>query len=182
MLAYLLQAKLPKLTCGLFKWLAVALLLVGCSEAPQQLESKALKDFSLFTESGESVSLHQQKGKVVLINFWASWCAPCLQEFPFLQQLQQEYAAQDLTVLAINLDQNSEDAKSWLNEVEVDFTILFDPQSKVSQKLNVQVMPTSILLDKEGKQRFIFKGYKPSLQKQYHQAITQLLSEQASTP
>ncbi len=153
---------------------SVCVLLLSCTPAQQEVSQPA-PDFSLTSLSGSQVSLVEQQGKVVLLNFWASWCVPCLKEFPFLQQLQQDYAEQGFIVLAVNVDQDKEEALQWLKTKSVTFTVLFDSDSMVRQSYNVQGMPTSILVDASGQQRSIFKGYKASAQQQYHKAIKRLL-------
>ncbi len=97
------------------------------------------------------VSLEQQKGKVVYLDFWASWCAPCRQSFPWMNELKQRYGTQGLTIIAVNLDKQREDSKAFLAATQSEFTIAFDPEGKTAELYQVEGMPSSYLIDRDGK-------------------------------
>ncbi len=98
--------------------------------------------------------------KLVLLDFWASWCAPCRQSFPFMQSLQQRYGAQGLRVVAVSLDARAEDAQRFLDQRQPDFALWHDPQARLVVDYPVQVMPTSFLLDAQGRVLHRHSGFR----------------------
>ena len=82
-------------------------------------------DFTLKSQQGDNLKLSELRGKVILINFWASWCGPCRQEMPVLDELYRHYRSLDFTILGVNVEQNSDDARSLLKDVSVSFPVLF---------------------------------------------------------
>ena len=134
-------------------------------------------DFTLTSKDGDNVRLQEHLGDVVLINFWASWCGPCREELPYLEELQQEYADLGFTILAVNLDEDPSKADLLLNDIPVSFPVLFDVNDDVSKLYNVQAMPTTVIVDRDGKQRLLHKGYKRGDEVKYKQAVKALLRE-----
>ena len=108
------------------------------------------------------VSLDQQKGKVVFVDFWASWCGPCRQSLPLYDKLNAELARRDFTLLAINLDEDDADANAFLKEHPVHYTVLRDPAGDVPKAFGLVGMPTSYLIDKAGVVRAQHSGFNPS--------------------
>src|SRR5476651_1911637 len=133
--------------------------------------------FQLPAAVGDPVSLADLKGQVVLINFWASWCGPCRQEMPILDQLYKKYRAAGFTLLGVNVEPKSADAVGFLKATPVSFPILFDPDSKVSQLYEVSGMPSTVILDRSGKVRYIHHGYKPGEESEYQDQIRSLVRE-----
>jgi thiol-disulfide isomerase/thioredoxin len=116
------------------------------------------------------------RGKVVLVDFWASWCGPCKGSFPALEELHKRYAGQGLVVLGINLDETKEAMQEFLAKHPASFAIVRDHQQKMVKTVSISTMPTSFILDSEGKVRFIHNGFHgASTQKQYAEQIEQLL-------
>ncbi|MFQ3232118.1 MAG: thiol-disulfide isomerase/thioredoxin [Reinekea sp.] len=134
-------------------------------------------DFTLASKEGGNVRLQEQLGNVVLINFWASWCGPCREELPYLEELQQEYADLGFTILAVNVDEDPSKADILLNEIAVSFPVLFDVNDDVSKLYDVQAMPTTVIVDRDGNQRLLHKGYKSGDEVKYKQAVKALLRE-----
>jgi len=134
-------------------------------------------DFTLASKDGGNVRLQEQLGNVVLINFWASWCGPCREELPYLEELQQEYADLGFTILAVNVDEDPSKADILLNDIPVSFPVLFDVNDDVSKLYNVQAMPTTVIVDRDGNQRLLHKGYKSGDEVKYKQAVKALLRE-----
>lgn len=134
-------------------------------------------DFTLASKDGGNVRLQEQLGNVVLINFWASWCGPCREELPYLEALQQEYADLGFTVLAVNVDRESSKADILLKDIGVSFPVLFDVNDQVSSLYDVQAMPTTVIVDRDGNQRLLHHGYKSGDEVKYKQAVKALLRE-----
>jgi len=113
-------------------------------------------DFELINMDDETVTLSELRGKVVLVNFWATWCPPCIREMPSMERLHQKIDAADFKVLAINQMEDVDQVFAFTGQLEVDptFDILFDRDSSVSQDYAVRGLPTTFLIDKQGKVRY----------------------------
>jgi peroxiredoxin len=133
--------------------------------------------FSLPSRSGDTVSLAQLKGKVVMLNFWASWCGPCRQEMPLLDSMYKRYSSLGFTLVGVNVDANSKDAEAWLSKTPVSFPVLFDRESKVSAMYDVKAMPSTVFIDRKGNVRALHKGYKAGDEGEYLNQIRALLKE-----
>jgi peroxiredoxin len=133
--------------------------------------------FTLAARSGQDVSLAQYKGQVVMINFWASWCGPCRQEMPLLEQMHKRYSALGFTLVGVNVDANSKDAEEWLTKTPVTFPVLFDRESKVSAMYDVKAMPSTVFIDRQGNVRALHRGYKAGDESEYLNQIRALLKE-----
>ena len=114
--------------------------------------------FALPSRGGDTVSLASLKGKVVMLNFWASWCGPCRQEMPLLEQMHKRYSALGFTLVGVNVDANSKDAEEWLSKTPVSFPVLFDRESKVSKMYDVSAMPSTVFIDRQGNEFFEGRG------------------------
>lgn len=134
-------------------------------------------DFTLKGRTGENLRLAEQVGQVIFVNFWASWCGPCRQEMPELERLHQKYAPLGFKVLAINLDEQSQPAEKFLDKLTISFPVLFDPENKVSRAYGVAAMPTSFLIDRDGRLRYLHKGYQAGFEKTYETQIKALVRE-----
>lgn len=134
-------------------------------------------DFVLKTDSGENLRLEEQRGDVILLNFWASWCGPCRQEMPILEELHQRYERAGFKVLGINVEQDLEAAKRYLSKVDVSFPILYDPTSIAGEAYNVDAMPTTIMIDRDGNMRYLHRGFKPGYEDNYRAEIKELIRE-----
>jgi cytochrome c biogenesis protein CcmG/thiol:disulfide interchange protein DsbE len=124
------------------------------------------------------IDLKDFRGRVVYLDFWASWCAPCLESFPWMQAMQDAYERRGLTVVAVNLDQYRKDADRFLAKFHPNFDVRFDPQGEVAERFKVQGMPTGVLIDRRGVQRFTHVGFRPVDQAVYEGQLRQLLEEQ----
>jgi peroxiredoxin len=133
--------------------------------------------FTLPSRSGDTISLEQLRGQVVMINFWASWCGPCRQEMPLLDQMYKRYSSLGFTLLGVNVEANTEDAERWLAETPVSFPVLFDKDSKVSKLYDVSAMPSTVFIDRKGNLRYLHRGYKPGDESEYLNQIRALLKE-----
>jgi peroxiredoxin len=133
--------------------------------------------FQLNSSLGKPVALADLKGQVVLINFWASWCGPCRQEMPILDQLYRSYQAAGFTLIGVNVEPNAADAQKFLKATPVSFPILFDPTSAVSMLYQVSGMPSTVIVDRNGKVRYVHHGYKPGDEGEYLDQIRALTQE-----
>lgn len=124
--------------------------------------------------------LKSLNGKVVLVDFWASWCAPCLQSFPWMNELQQKHSEEGLVILAINLDQDRALADAFLKKVPAKFRVEYDAEGTIARQFDVQAMPTSFLIDRAGRVRVRHKGFRAKQRAEREVEIEQLLKEDAS--
>lgn len=159
-------------------WLLVlvAVLLFRAAPAPADVTGIA-PDFALPDSRGQTVSLENFAGEVVLINFWASWCAPCRQEMPLLEAIYQRYASLGFNLLGINVEEDSSLADRFLQTTPVSFPILYDRENSISKLYDVIAMPTTILVDRQGQMRFIHHGYEPGYEKDYQDQVRALIRE-----
>ena len=134
-------------------------------------------DFTLKSNTGKNIKLSELRGQVVMINFWASWCGPCRQEMPLLDQLYQRYQPMGFTLLGVNVEEDSAAADKILKEIPVSFPVLYDNKSKVSESYQVQAMPSTFLIDRDGKLRYLHKGYRPGTEDDYQKQIRELIRE-----
>lgn len=134
-------------------------------------------DFVLPAMDGSELRLSELKGQVVMINFWATWCGPCRQEMPLLQQLQVKYEPLGFTLVGINVEPESAGARTWLEKVPVTFPILFDRQNQVAERFGVQGMPSSVFVDRSGKVRYVHRGYQPGDESKYADLVRSLVKE-----
>jgi cytochrome c biogenesis protein CcmG, thiol:disulfide interchange protein DsbE len=137
---------------------AVILLVLAVSAAVATDESKAAAGFCL-PGLAEDICLDSLKGRVVYLDFWASWCKPCADSFPWMINLQHEFADAGLIVLAINLDKKKKKALKFLEGVDPILKIAFDPKGITPDLYQVQAMPSSYLLDRNGRLRYSHKGF-----------------------
>jgi thiol-disulfide isomerase/thioredoxin len=153
---------------------ATALAASGWSAAASQT---AAPEVTLQTAEGAPVPLATYKGKVLLVDFWASWCIPCKTSFPALDAIYREYQPRGLEVVAVNLDEDRRHADAFLAAHPHQMTILFDPKGAAPLAFGVTGMPTSFLIDKAGVIRFTHTGYTGNVDVSYRREIAQLLAE-----
>lgn len=134
-------------------------------------------DFTLQSSTGENVRLAEQRGKVVMLNFWASWCGPCRQEMPLLDAMHKRYGPAGFQLYGVNVEEDNTDAKKLIKELGVSLHVLYDPESKASTLYKVDAMPTTVMIDKKGQIRFVNRGYKPGDENKYRDQIRELIKE-----
>ena len=133
--------------------------------------------FSLTNLSGQQGALSQYKGQVVMVNFWATWCGPCQQEMPLLDQMYKKYKPAGFTLIGVNVDKEEPAVKELLARKPVSFPVLLDPANQVSKAYHVDEMPSSVIIDRKGQIRYIHRGYKPGDENDYQDRIRQLIRE-----
>ena len=129
---------------------------LAAQRAPRQAPSFTLRTLT------STVSLDSLRGKVVLVDFWASWCGPCHHSFPWMAEMHKKYAEQGLVIVAINLDKTQEAAASFLAELPAPFTIAYDPSGKTATAYQVQGMPTTVLVSRDGRILTTHIGFEPA--------------------
>jgi thiol-disulfide isomerase/thioredoxin len=136
-------------------------------------------DFVLLDMDDEKVKLSDYRGKVVLLNFWATWCPPCIREMPSMERLHQQVNADDFKVLAVNQMEDVDQVFAFTGQLEIDptFEILFDSTSKVSQDYAVHGLPTTYLIDKKGNIRYRAVGGREFNHPEVVKIIDQLINE-----
>lgn len=138
-------------------------------------------DCTLTTLDGaQRHNLQQFRGKVLYVDFWASWCTPCAQSFPFMNGLDRDLRDQGLQVLGINLDENPDDARDFLAKLPASFTIVADASQQCAKDFGVQAMPSSYLIDRNGVIRHQHLGFRAGEAEQFRQLVEQLLAENPS--
>ena len=151
--------------------------LAASSLASGGLEGQMAPDFALKSSDGKNLRLSEYRGNVVMINFWATWCGPCRQEMPLLDELYNRYERVGFNLLGVNIDDDSSRAMRMVEELGVDFPVLFDAQKEVSKLYEVGAMPVTVIVDRQGTVRFVHHGYKPGYEDKYLDQIRTLLRE-----
>lgn len=139
-------------------------------------QERSAPDFSMSNDQLPK-KLSALTGQVVYLDFWASWCKPCRKSFPWMNQMQEKYAAQGLQIIAINLDTEQALAKDFLDKVPAQIPIIYDPEGKIASDYKLIGMPSSYLIDKEGKIRFSHKGFFSRSEPMYEKELVLLLNE-----
>jgi thiol-disulfide isomerase/thioredoxin len=145
-------------------------------------DRKAVADFALPTLDGKKLRLSEQKGKVVLVSFWATWCGPCKQELPFLDAFATKYADKGLVVFAINTDapKSQSDVRRVVNQKGLKLPVLLDAEGAVASKLDPQnAMPFTVYIDRAGRVAHTHEGFQPGDEKDVEQRLLALLAEPA---
>jgi len=158
------------------KTLAGCLLLMATLQVQADISGPA-PDFTLKSRGGANIKLSELRGQVVMINFWASWCGPCRQEMPLLEQIYQHYQPMGFTLLGINVEEDSAAADKVLKEIPVSFPVLYDNRNRVSESYQVRAMPSTILIDRDGQVRYLHQGYKSGYEDAYQEQVRELIRE-----
>ena len=145
--------------------LITSVLLVACKSA---YANDPLNEFEQ--------AMAQHKGKVVYVDFWASWCIPCRKSFPWMNTMQAKHQDQGLVVLSINLDAEKKLSKEFLKQTPANFAIIYDARGKLAQKFKLKGMPSSYLFDRQGKLISAHTGFNGKKQQQYEQEISEALA------
>ena len=143
------------------RMLAAAAALAVAGQAMALEPGQAAPAFSLSGPAG-TVKLEQYQGKLVYIDFWASWCGPCRQSFPWMNEMQARYGGQGLQVVGINVDAKTDDARNFLTATPASFVIAFDPSGTAPRNYGVKGMPSSVLIGPDGKVLYEHSGFRPA--------------------
>ena len=154
-------------------------MLGAVSTRARALDRGALASDCELPGADAAVRLSQYRGKVVYLDFWASWCGPCKQSFPWMNSLQARYGAQGLQVLAINVDARRDDARKFLQSNPAAFTVAYDGQGQTPRLYDVKTMPSSYVIDRAGKLSVLHRGFAPEDTPGLEQAIRLALERAA---
>ncbi len=152
---------LPRRRVSVTAAAAIAALACLCGAGPLAAADagSAAPAFSLPTVKGDTLALSSLRGKVVYVDFWASWCGPCRRSFPWMNEMQQKYGAKGFTVVAINVDKKRADADRFLTQVPANFPIVFDETGATPAAYAVKGMPSSYLIDGRGNVSYVERGF-----------------------
>jgi len=134
-------------------------------------------DFTLPSLDGPNLRLQEQRGQVVMINFWATWCGPCREEMPHLARLYDKYRPSGFTLFAVNIDEEPQKAARLAKQLGLRFPVLLDTDKKVSRLYDLSAMPSTVLIDRDGRVRYLHRGYRSGYEVTYDQQIRELLRE-----
>ncbi len=123
-----------------------------------------------------AITLHKYRGKVVYLDFWASWCGPCRQSFPWMNQMQKKYG-QDLVVIGINVGENRKDTVHFIQKYSPIFTIAYDSVGKIANLYGVKAMPSAFVIGRNGDIITTHKGFRKQLIEKYEQAIIEAIRQ-----
>lgn len=123
------------------------------------------------------LDIDEFRGRVLYLDFWASWCAPCQQSFPWMQSMQAAHQREGLVIVAVNLDAHRADAERFLAKLHPTFDIRFDPDGETAQRFHLHGMPTSLIIDRHGVVRFTHIGFRPLDRAAYEDQLRQVLAQ-----
>lgn len=127
----------------------------------------------------EPLDIARYRGRVLIVDFWASWCKPCRKSIPWLNAMRERYGASGLTIIGVNVDAERRDADLFLRDVPIEFEIVFDPNGTLAKQFNVQGMPTSFIFDRNGKIVETHLGFLDAKKAENEAALKNLLNQPA---
>ena len=128
------------------------------------------------------VDLEEYRGRVVVLDFWASWCVPCRRSFPWMNEMQARYGANGLVIIGVNLDRERGEADAFLAEYPADFRIVYDEEASLAREYDIQAMPSSIVIGRDGSIRERHMGFKVRQQDEYEAVIVEALEGSNNDP
>jgi peroxiredoxin len=158
--------------------LAAALLAAG-QAAAVDVGQKAPEFTAPALDGEKSLSLGAYRGKVVYLDFWASWCPPCLTSLPLLEELRKEFPNEQFQILAVNVDQDPEKARAFLARTRVGYPSASDPKGRIPETFGIETMPTSFLIDRSGVVRHVHRGFRKGDVAGLRERIAQLVATRA---
>lgn len=157
--------------------LLAAFLFGGVAFAKMPAVGDKAPDFTLRSSVGKNLKLSEYRGQVVMINFWATWCAPCRQEMPQLNRLYVQYQRAGFALLGVNIDDNPKAAQKVVDQLSLGFPVLFDANKQVSSRYDVDAMPSTVLIDRSGVVRYLHRGYRSGVENEYEAKLRELLRQ-----
>ena len=152
--------------------------LTTAATTPSMTPGKKLPLFELpLLQKKEPLALKKFEGKVVILDFWASWCSPCEAAIPDLIKLQKKYGSQGLQIIGVNVDNDLSEAKKFIQRTQMTFPAVHDKGQKYLDQLSIQAIPTTLLLDRQLKLNSIFNGYHSYTKKKLESNLKKLLKK-----
>jgi peroxiredoxin len=169
----------PLLTTPSLRGMLVALSLAAVAvAAPAALAPASVApDFTLKSAEGRNLRLAEQRGRVVMVNFWATWCGPCKVEMPHLNRLHEKYRSAGFVLLGVNVDDDPKAALALATRLGITFPVLFDSEKAVSKLYALDSMPFTVLIDRDGKVRHLHRGYREGMEALYERQVRELVKE-----
>ena len=146
-----------------------------CSTSRAAISAGPAPDFTLRTAAGGNLRLQEQRGRVVMVNFWATWCGPCKIEMPHLVRLYEKYRASGFQLLGVNIDDDPRNAVAGAAKLGITFPVLLDGDKRVAKLYDLSTMPTTLLIDRDGTLRHVHRGYRDGYELTYDQQVRDLL-------
>lgn len=128
-------------------------------------------------KAGQKISLSDYKGKVIYLDFWASWCGPCRKSLPALNEIRSKYASRGFEVIAVNVDENPEDGLKFLREFPVAYPVAYDPKGTVPSVYELKGMPYAFLIDRKGIVHHVHEGYRDGDENKIESLVKALLGK-----
>jgi thiol-disulfide isomerase/thioredoxin len=122
-----------------------------------------------------TLDLSAYKGRVVVVDFWASWCAPCRRSIPWLNQMRAQYGDRGLVVIGVNVDKDGRDAERFMREVPIDFNVVYDPEGVLAARYEVEGMPSSYVFSRDGTLVARHLGFQNARRSEYEALLSRLL-------
>lgn len=160
----------------LFLCIGLAFLLPHCAKKPREFVNAP--EFTLRTIGDEEISLSSLRGKVVLLDFWATWCGPCRESIPHLAQLHREYQNKGFVLIGMSMDKqvSGDTMRHFIKSMDIPYPIIITPE-KVANQYGVTALPTTVFIDKKGRLRGKIVGFNSSIARQMESTIAELASE-----
>jgi thiol-disulfide isomerase/thioredoxin len=158
------------------KLLFLPLILLTALSLPAQAraESPDIGEITLATTNGD-ISLKSLRGKVVYLDFWASWCAPCRKSFPWMNEMHRQYSADRFVILAVNVDTKPRDAERFIEKNPADFTVAYDREGKLASSMGLKAMPSSYIIAPDGSIVHSHIGFMEKMIPEYEKSIREAL-------
>ncbi|NMP15819.1 TlpA disulfide reductase family protein [Thalassotalea sp. Y01] len=146
--------------------------------SPLLFASKSLQAETVVDSISElKTMVAENKGKVIYLDFWASWCIPCKKSFPWMNEMQNKYQQQGLTVISVNVDVKQAMAEAFIAEHPANFSVIYDPDGRLAKKFELKGMPSSFIYDRSGKIVQAHTGFFVNKQAQYEAELVELLQQ-----
>jgi thiol-disulfide isomerase/thioredoxin len=157
--------------------IALTVFVIYCFIGPSNAHSQTAPTFNLPGEN-TNIELKKYRGKVVMLDFWASWCEPCRQSFSWMNKMQARYGKDGFKIVAVNLDESQKDAQHFLKKYPAEFDIAYDPKGKTADAYKLSVMPSSFLINKKGQVIYKHRGFTGADKKILESKIRKLVGRQ----
>lgn len=138
--------------------------------------SVLLLTFTAARAAADALDISQYRGRVVVVDFWASWCVPCRRSFPWMNEMQGKYGAEDLVIIAVNMDTSWDDAQAFLDQYPAKFHVVHDPDGDVARAYDVIAMPSTYVFGRDGEMLATHLGFKVRQQAEYEAILVDALN------